>query len=66
MYKAAEKRIQNDKTVWFGLWCLMPLNLQNTNESGIKIFPNSYQGRHGRDHVVVGFMTTYAITAYHH
>jgi hypothetical protein len=23
-------------------------------------------GRHGRDHMVVGFTTTYAIRAYHH
>jgi len=23
-------------------------------------------GRRGRDHMVVGFITTYAITAYHH
>jgi hypothetical protein len=24
------------------------------------------RGRHGRDHMVVGFTTTYAISAYHH
>ena len=24
------------------------------------------QGRRGRDHVVVGFTTTYAISVYHH
>jgi hypothetical protein len=24
------------------------------------------QGCHGRDHMVVGFTTTYAISAYHH
>ena len=24
------------------------------------------RGCHGRDHMVVGFITTYAITAYHH
>jgi hypothetical protein len=24
------------------------------------------RGRHGRDHMVVGFTTTYAISVYHH
>ena len=24
------------------------------------------RGRHGRDHMVIGFTTTYAISAYHH
>jgi hypothetical protein len=24
------------------------------------------RGRRGRDHMVVGFITTYAISAYHH
>jgi hypothetical protein len=26
----------------------------------------SIKGRHGRDHMVVGFTTTYAISAYRH
>jgi hypothetical protein len=26
----------------------------------------TYWGRHGHDHMVVGFTTTYAISAYHH
>jgi len=32
----------------------------------LKYFQTVYQGRHARDHMVVGFITTYAITAYHH
>ena len=27
---------------------------------------NSFWGRRGRDRMVVGFITTYAINAYHH
>ena len=26
----------------------------------------SEEGHHGRDHMVVGFLTTYTISAYHH
>jgi hypothetical protein len=28
--------------------------------------PMSQRGRRGRDHIVVGLTTTYAISAYHH
>ena len=27
---------------------------------------NQHTGRHGRDHIIVGFTTTYAIIVYHH
>ena len=27
---------------------------------------NPQRGRRGRDHIVVGFITTYAISVYHH
>jgi hypothetical protein len=30
------------------------------------ICPFIVRGRHGRDRMVVGFITTYAISAYHH
>ena len=30
------------------------------------VYPNTIGGRHGRDRMVVGFTTTYAISAYHH
>jgi len=30
------------------------------------IFTLTQGGRRGRDHIVVGFTTTYAISAYHH
>jgi len=36
--------------VGLGLWCLMPLSM----------------GCHGCDRMVVEFITTYAISAYHH
>jgi hypothetical protein len=39
---------------WFGLECLTPLST---------ILPS---GCHGHDCVVVGFTTTFAISAYHH
>jgi hypothetical protein len=29
------------------------------------IYSKCFRGRHGHDHMVVGFMTTYAISAYH-
>ena len=43
-----------NSTRWFGLECLMPLST---------ILP---RGCHGHDCVVVGFTTTFAISAYHH
>ena len=30
------------------------------------ILPRHYRGCHGRDHMVVGFTTTCAISVYHH
>jgi hypothetical protein len=32
----------------------------------VSIIGNSFRGCHGRDHMVVGFITTYAISAYSH
>jgi len=34
----------------------------------VKFYINAYAFRHhrGRDHMIVGFTTTYAISAYHH
>ena len=29
-------------------------------------FSLAYQGRRGRDRIVIGYKTTYAISAYHH
>ena len=40
--------------------CYLDFKIQN------KLITNSHGGRHGRDHMVVGFTTTCAISAYHH
>ena len=34
--------------------------------SGARLYVYILWGRRGRDHMVVGFITTYAISAYHH
>ena len=48
--------------------------LKHNNSHVIKMYTRAYftqcinynGGHHGRDHMVVGFTTTYAISAYHH
>jgi hypothetical protein len=44
--------------------CLMVLNATFNNILFIKL-SFMYRGRRGRDRMVVGFTTTYAISAYH-
>jgi hypothetical protein len=39
------------------------LNIRIIQNKSIYVF---HRGRRGSDHMVVGFMTTYAISSYHH
>ena len=53
---------------WKYKWSMFFPRYSNIHCRGIfflKLFANC-RGCHGRDHMVVGFTTTYAISAYHH
>ena len=45
---------------------MVGLILMVINNNIVLSLPTTNWGRHGRDRMVVGFATTYAISAYHH
>jgi hypothetical protein len=47
------------------IWCVTTMNLLRHLVLGIECIQH-LQGRRGRDRMVVGLTTTYAISAYHH
>ena len=60
--KPTERDIKQFEVKKNCFWC--NIGMINYKERGIRLFEG--WGCHGRDHMVVGFTTTYAISAYHH
>jgi len=54
---------QQYKVMWLGLFLVLTRGSHVLNTASILL---TFRGRRGRDHMVVGFTTTYAIGAYHH